>query len=139
MEDQILNFETKKTMDRRCEFWLEFENGTKLFAEMIEPVSPQFDMIPPSEAEDKSRVLNADKSKEVVIRIDDQIPSNQSRNEQQSENKSILKKRTDEQTDFIQSEPEFVISKVATIVEKEDYVKDKGVSLTFTYKQGLTI
>ena len=139
MEDQILNFETKKTMDRRCEFWLEFENGTKLFAEMIEPVSPQFDMIPPSEAEDKSRVLNADKSKEVVIRIDDQIPNNQSRNEQQSENKSILKKRTDEQTDFIQSEPEFVISKVATIVEKEDYVKDKGVSLTFTYKQGLTI
>lgn len=139
MEDQILNFETKKTMDRRCEFWLEFENGTKLFAEMIEPVSPQFDMIPPSEAEDKSRVLNADKSKEVVIRIDDQIPTNQSRNEQQSENKSILKKRTDEQTDFIQSEPEFVISKVATIVEKEDYVKDKGVSLTFTYKQGLTI
>ena len=139
MEDQILNFETKKTMDRRCEFWLEFENGTKLFAEMIEPVSPQFDMIPPSEVEDKSRVLNADKSKEVVIRIDDQIPTNQSRNEQQSENKSILKKRTDEKTDFIQSEPEFVISKVATIVEKEDYVKDKGVSLTFTYKQGLTI
>lgn len=81
MEDQILNFETKKTMDRRCEFWLEFENGTKLFAEMIEPVSPQFDMIPPSEVEDKSRVLNADKSKEVVIRIDDQIPTNQSRNE----------------------------------------------------------
>ena len=81
MEDQILNFETKKTMDRRCEFWLDFENGTKLFAEMIEPVSPQFDMIPPSEAEDKSRVLNADKSKEVVIRIDDQIPTNQSRNE----------------------------------------------------------
>ena len=96
MEDQILNFETKKTMDRRCEFWLEFENGTKMFAEMIESVSSQFEMIPPAEAEYKSRVLNADKSKEVVIRIDDQVPTNLSRNEQQSENKSILKKRTEE-------------------------------------------
>ena len=40
-------------MDRRCEFWLEFENGTKMFAEMIESVSPQFEMIPPAEAEYK--------------------------------------------------------------------------------------
>ena len=42
-----------------------------MFAEMIESVSPQFEMIPPAEAEYKSRVLNADKSKEVIIRVDD--------------------------------------------------------------------
>lgn len=38
-EDSILNFETKKTTDRRCEFWLEFENGTKMFAELVDPVA----------------------------------------------------------------------------------------------------
>ena len=39
LEDQILIFETKKTTDRRCEFWLEFENGVKMFAEVLEPIS----------------------------------------------------------------------------------------------------
>jgi hypothetical protein len=46
LEDQILNFETKKTMDRRCEFWLEFENGTKMFAEMLDPAPVQLNLIP---------------------------------------------------------------------------------------------
>jgi hypothetical protein len=38
LEDQCLNFESKKVSDRRCEFWLEFENGVKMFAEMLDPV-----------------------------------------------------------------------------------------------------
>jgi hypothetical protein len=46
MEDMNLNFETKKTMDRRCEFWMEFENGTKMFAEMIDPIPASKDLIP---------------------------------------------------------------------------------------------
>ena len=41
-----MNFETKKIMDRRAEFWLQFENGTKMFAEMIDPVAASVDMIP---------------------------------------------------------------------------------------------
>ena len=49
MDDEILNFDTRKTTDRRCEFWLEFENGVKLRAEMLDMVAPLSDMIPPSE------------------------------------------------------------------------------------------
>jgi len=30
MDDDILNFDTRKSTDRRCEFWLEFENGVKM-------------------------------------------------------------------------------------------------------------
>lgn len=40
MEDMTMNFETKKIMDRRADFWLQFENGTKMFADMIDPVAP---------------------------------------------------------------------------------------------------
>jgi len=42
-----MNFETKRASDRRCEFWLEFENGVKMFAEMIDPVKANQDLIPP--------------------------------------------------------------------------------------------
>lgn len=35
-------------MDRRCEFWLQFENGVKMFAEMIDPVALNTDLIPPN-------------------------------------------------------------------------------------------
>lgn len=47
MEDHILNLETKRKTDRRCEFWLEFENGVKMFAEMLDPVPPETSLIPP--------------------------------------------------------------------------------------------
>ena len=36
MDDDILNFDTRKATDRRCEFWLEFENGVKMRAEMLD-------------------------------------------------------------------------------------------------------
>ena len=42
-EDTLLNFETKKSTDRRCEFWLEFENGAKMFAEMMDYTDPEFE------------------------------------------------------------------------------------------------
>ena len=47
MEDQILNFESRKSTDRRCEFWLSFENGVKLFVEMIDPSEQRLESIPP--------------------------------------------------------------------------------------------
>ncbi len=49
MEDEILNFDTKKSTDRRCEFWLEFDNGVKMQAEMIEAVTAPTELIPPVE------------------------------------------------------------------------------------------
>ena len=42
-------------MDRRCEFWLQFENGVKMFAEMIDPVALNTDLIPPNENLPQSR------------------------------------------------------------------------------------
>ena len=35
-EDLILNNETRKNVDRKCEFWLEFENGVRMHAEMLD-------------------------------------------------------------------------------------------------------
>lgn len=52
MEDTIINFETKKTLDRRCQFWLQFENGTKMFAEMLDPAQAESNLIPPLDATD---------------------------------------------------------------------------------------
>lgn len=51
MDDEILNFDTKKTTDRRCEFWLEFDDGVKMSAEMLDPVEPATNLIPPMQAE----------------------------------------------------------------------------------------
>ena len=47
MEDHILSLEAKRKTDRRCEFWLEFENGVKMFAEMLDPVPAETSLIPP--------------------------------------------------------------------------------------------
>ena len=68
IEDTLLNFETKKSTDRRCEFWLEFENGAKMFAEMSDHVDPQFDAIPPLQSDNIN--IDAEPSKQVVIRED---------------------------------------------------------------------
>lgn len=35
-EDNMLSFEAKRSLDRKCEFWLEFENGTRMSAEILE-------------------------------------------------------------------------------------------------------
>ena len=71
MDDEILNFDTRKTTDRRCEFWLEFENGVKLRAEMLDMVAPLSEMIPPSEP----MISQTPKPirKEVVIRGDHDV------------------------------------------------------------------
>jgi hypothetical protein len=40
-EDNMLSFEMKrKIQDRRCEFWLEFDNGVRMFAEMLDAATP---------------------------------------------------------------------------------------------------
>ena len=61
MEDSCLNFETKKTTDRRCQFWLQFENGTKMFAQMLDPVDAQTELIPKDgQLQDQSNLLSRD-------------------------------------------------------------------------------
>jgi len=52
MEDHILSLEAKRKTDRRCEFWLEFENGVKMFAEMLDPAPAAVDQIPPYDFDD---------------------------------------------------------------------------------------
>ena len=46
-QDEILNNETKKEMDRRCEFWCDFENGVRLHTEMMDQVKSKTELIPP--------------------------------------------------------------------------------------------
>ena len=48
LEDSVLNFETKKSMsDRRCDFWMEFDDGSKMFAEMVDQLVSNTESIPP--------------------------------------------------------------------------------------------
>ena len=46
-EDELVNMDTRKEQDRRCEFWLEFENGMRMHAEMLEDPAVDTDLIPP--------------------------------------------------------------------------------------------
>ena len=74
MDDEILNFDTRKATDRRCEFWLEFENGVKMLAEMLDAVPALSEQIPPIEP----IVGQTPKpiKKEVVIRGDPDTQQN---------------------------------------------------------------
>lgn len=66
MDDDILNFDTRKATDRRCEFWLEFENGVKMQAEILDPVTAPTELIPPSEP--GSEQISKPVQKQVIIR-----------------------------------------------------------------------
>lgn len=45
-EDEILNREAFSQSDKRCTFWLEFENGVKLLVEMQEKQQAHMEEIP---------------------------------------------------------------------------------------------
>jgi hypothetical protein len=91
-----MNFETKKTTDQRAEFWLQFENGTKMFAEMIDPMEAHRELIPgDGVGASQEHILMKDNTsrKEVTINADDATNEQSSRHDNRSnlENKSILK------------------------------------------------
>lgn len=46
LQDTILNMDTKKTIDNRCEFWVEFENGVRMTAEMLDVPEVSTERIP---------------------------------------------------------------------------------------------
>jgi hypothetical protein len=45
-DDELVNMDTRKDSDRRCEFWLEFENGVRMHVEMLEEPSINDEVIP---------------------------------------------------------------------------------------------
>ncbi len=45
-EDELLSREAWFASDRRCDFWLEFENGVKLLVEMVDKTVPHLEEIP---------------------------------------------------------------------------------------------
>ena len=47
-EDELVNMDTRKDQDRRCEFWIEFENGVRMHAEMLNEPETSTDLIPPA-------------------------------------------------------------------------------------------
>lgn len=58
-------------MDRRCDLWLEFENGTKLAVEMIDHREAQIEEIPlhdpPKKVETEILVTEGDRPKDGQI------------------------------------------------------------------------
>jgi len=66
-EDEILNREAWAQSDRRCTFWLEFENGTKLLVEMADKQLAHLEEIPlhepiPHNPEDQMKILSGTNS-----------------------------------------------------------------------------
>ena len=44
--------ETKKSINQNCEFWLEFENQTRMHINMLDKAEPTKDLIPLHEPEE---------------------------------------------------------------------------------------
>lgn len=65
--DDILSSEARKTVDTRCEFWLEYENGVRMHAEMLDVVKPKSDLIPPMDNLGSNSVTFKETSKQVQI------------------------------------------------------------------------
>lgn len=91
MEDEILNFDTKKSTDRRCEFWLEFENGVKMQAEMIDAVAAPTDLIPPVQPifDQTPKPVK----KEVIIRGDPNDPNSIQSSQNFADNRQSFESR----------------------------------------------
>ena len=53
-EDELPNLETKKQSKRDCDFWLEFENKSRLHVSIVEANEPFKELIPPQNP-DESR------------------------------------------------------------------------------------
>lgn len=118
-------------MDRRCEFWLEFENGTKMFAEMLDPVPAQTDLIPPQNLTKKSQLTSPRGSKKEVniTEANDSIePISRT-----GTKGGILKSGGGNREESETHQKKVVRS------TSSDYIKDKGASLTFTYREGLVV
>jgi hypothetical protein len=156
MDDDILNFDTRKSTDRRCEFWLEFENGVKFQAEMLDPVSVPTELIPP--VEPMFGQTPKPFRKEVIIKGDLDNPASPSNtlldvNRQSFESreslasrdgKSILKqsaiaKRVEGMTESVLSSQTSATKneKQAEITTSnnpsDNYQANKGASLSFTF------
>lgn len=76
-------------MDRRCEFWLEFENGSKMFAEMLDPVPAKTDLIP-SQSTAITQIQSPTVSKKEVQITEDNMEEGGDRSRLESKG-SILK------------------------------------------------
>jgi len=45
-EEEFINREAWFSSDRRCDFWVDFENGVKLLVEMVDHVDVDYKSIP---------------------------------------------------------------------------------------------
>lgn len=64
-QDEILSMEARKTVDNRCEFWIEFENGTRMHAEMQNSVRSRSELIPPQS--DEGQLKNSASNRHVLV------------------------------------------------------------------------
>jgi len=151
-QDEILSSEARKTVDTRCEFWLEFENGVRMHAEMVDQVKSKSDLIPPM---DNGVSMSVMKEPTKQVQIDEDADLNEDERNKttysdKSRNKSSLRvsqerKSVDESNAVHFNEGEkaddagSVARSPAQMGVQDDYVSNRGASLTFTYNEGLTI
>ena len=93
--DEILSSEARKTVDTRCEFWLEFENGVRMHAEMVDPAKAKTELIPPTNNGSGSNLLK-EPTKQVQIdedaaERDEEDARNKTNYSEKSRNKSSLR------------------------------------------------
>jgi len=55
-EEDFLTREGRMAKDKRCEFWMEFENGLKLMVEMQNELKTDYDKWPPLKPEPEVEV-----------------------------------------------------------------------------------
>ena len=71
-EEEIINVETFQNSDRRCDLWLEFENGTKLTIEMIDHREAKIEEMPlqepnPKKKDDEILIKEGDEKKDEPV------------------------------------------------------------------------
>jgi hypothetical protein len=94
-EDELVNMDTRKDQDRRCEFWLEFENGMRMHAEMLDDPQIDTDLIPPVDNEHLKVGLgftsNVQSAVSIAGNVDADAVLSEVDKETQGDAKSILK------------------------------------------------
>lgn len=156
-EDELINMDTRKDSDRRCTFWLEFENACRLSVDMLDDPEIEESLIPVYDntllEEQNKKTLDLNNTSELAADAD--LDGRESKQEgilktssspsktnldakrdstNPSGDKVEFKEELEEDQDTVNELP--TQAKPSAIIY-DPYDKNKGACLTFTYKEGL--
>lgn len=145
-EDEVLrNRELWEGRDKRCDFWLEFENGVKLLVEMVDKVAVNMADIPLQEPEKQEKLESPD------ISIEQQDGDNTGTAAADANNTSI--QGLAQQSDSLAVDQPDQPSPTAQAAQQrlfsaqsrhrphnqDNYEPTKGARLSFTFEDGLVV